>query len=424
MQVFHKDFLSPTGFVRNVATMLVGNVTAQAVTLLAALVVTRLYTPIDFGVMTYITAIIGICSVFSCMQYENAIVLPKEEGKALNVFVLCILCVSMISLLLVLIAYLWRESLPDLVVKPWLGPWLWFIPVGVFVQGLFVSLSNISIRKKEFTSLSFANVISSISTALIKIVPGIFLGTSIFWLISGNIGGLLVSVVLLFGSFLHRDLAKIRRFVKRSDIFAAAKEYSNFPQYAILTGLLNSLSQNLPILLFANYFSQDIVGYYGLANSILRKPISLMGDSLSKVYRQKAAELQYEGRKLRNSMVKTTLGLFGIGIIPFGLLTVFGSSIFSIVFGENWATAGLYAQILAPWLFLLFINPPATQVIIVKQKLQFNFLFNTTAVILRAASIVIGYHLSPQVWIAVSIFSGCGVMLNIFYIWYAFLMTK
>jgi hypothetical protein len=46
MQVFHKDFLSPTGFVRNVATMLVGNVTAQAVTLLAALVVTRLYTPI------------------------------------------------------------------------------------------------------------------------------------------------------------------------------------------------------------------------------------------------------------------------------------------------------------------------------------------------------------------------------------------
>lgn len=423
-QFFHQGVLSPKGFLRNVTTMLVGNIAAQAIAFLAALLITRFYTPNDFGVMTYIAAIIGVCSVLGCMQYENAIVLPKEDGKALNVLVLCLLCLIVVSMSLITIVYLGRASLADLMNKPWLGPWLWFVPAGVFVQGLFICLSHTYTRKKQFTSLSFANVISSISIGSIKIMPGVFWGTSILWLITGNICGLLVSVILLLWPFLIRDLAKLRRFVNRSDIFAAAKEFRKFPTYAIPTELLNSLSQNLPILLFANYFSQDVVGYYGLSNSILRKPIALMGQSLSKVYRQKAAQLNYEGRKLRDSMVKTTLGLIGIGIFPFGLLAIFGSSIVSFVFGENWDTAGLYAQLLAPWLFLQFINSPATQVIIVKQKLQFNFLFNTISVVLRAASIVIGYHLSPQAWITVSLFSACGVILNIFYIWYAFLMTK
>jgi len=424
MQIFHQQFIRPAGFVRNVATMLVGNIAAQVVAFSAAPVITRLYTPNDFGVMTYIAAIIGICSVLCCMQYENAIVLPKEEGKALNVFMLCILCVSVISMLLLLIVYFWRESLAYLMDKPWIGHWLWFIPAGILVQGLFICLSHIYARKKQFTSLSIANVISSLSTVSIKIVPGVFFGTSIFWLITSNICGLLVSVVLLVWSFLHRDFANIQRFVKRSDIFAVAVEYSKFPKYAIPTGLLNSLSQNLPILLFANYFSQDVVGYYGLANIILRKPITLMGHSLSKVYRQKAAELQYEGRKLGDSMVKTTLGLIGIGLIPFGLLAVSGSYIFSLVFGENWAPAGLYAQILAPWLFMGFVNPPATQVFIVKQDLQFKLFLEITSIVLRGAGITLGVYLYDSIIVSLILFSGAGVLTNLIYIRRAFILCK
>jgi lipopolysaccharide exporter len=423
LSVFSK-FARPAGFVRNVTTMLAGNATAQAIAFLAAPVITRLYVPDDFGEMTYVSSLIAIFSVFACMRYESAIVLPKEEGKAFNIFILCVLSVVIISMLLFLIVAFWGENLAYILNKSWLRPWLWFVPAGVLIQGLFNCLTYMYTRGKHFTSLSVARVSTSVVAIMTKILAGLLLGSTAFWLIGGNIGGLLAAVMVLGWIFWAKNHFALESHVTGIEIINVAREYSKFPKYAMPTGLLNSLSQNLPVLLFAHYFSQDIVGYFGLASAVLRQPISLMGESFGKVYLQKAAELQSQDRNLRDSMIKTTLGLIGVGIVPFGLLTIGGRWIFSFVFGEDWATAGLYAQMIAPWLFLGLINPPATQVIIVRQALRFNLLYNIVTMLMRIGSIVLGYYLLPQPWAVIGAFSACSVLVNLFYISYAFSLTK
>jgi len=424
MLSIYAKFAKPGGFIRNVTTMLAGNATAQAISFLAAPVITRLYAPNDFGVMIYISSIIAILSVLSGMRYETAIVLPKDDNKALNLFALCMLCTVSISVLLTLLVVIGNNTICNLLKKSWLSSWLWIVPIGVFMTGSFNSLTFLHTRKKLFTLLSLARISTSVSTVFTKIVAGLIVGSSVFWLISGNIIGVMAAAIILSCYFLLRVSPQIRASVNWKGLRAVAREYSKFPKYAMPTGLLNSLSQNLPVLLFAHYFSQDIVGYFGLASAVLRQPISLIGESLGKVYLQKAAELQSQDRNLRDSMIKTTLGLIGVGIVPFGLLTIGGRWIFSFVFGEDWATAGLYAQILAPWLFLGLINPPATQVIIVRQALQFNLLFNIVTMLMRFGSIVLGYYLLPQPWAVIGAFSASGVLVNLFYISYAFSLTK
>jgi len=419
-----REHLKPHRFVRNVATMLAGNASAQAITFAATLIITRLYTPEDFGMMTLISSIIIVLSVMSCFSYENAIVLPKEDNKAQNVFALSLLITATFSIFLLFVVLFLGESIANLVNKPGVITYLWFIPAGVFVYGCWQSLAFWQTRAKRFNLLSASQIVNSIAMASPRILAGLIIGSSAFWLITGNILGPLSVVILLGVVFLKEHLPGFKRNVSKKEIFRVAKEFKKFPRYNVWSNLLSALSQNLPVFLFAYYFSQEIVGFYGLASAVLRKPAYLMGQSVSKVFLQKAAETQANGQNLRDHLTKVTTGLAAIGIIPFGILAVGGSWIFSIVFGQQWATAGLYAQFLAPWLFLGCINPPSTQIILVKQKLRFKLYFETGYILLRVLAIVIGYHLSPQPWVAIALFSATGVLANIYYIVFAFSLTR
>ena len=54
----------------------------------------------------------------------------------------------------------------------------------------------------------------------------------------------------------------------------------------------------------------------------------------------------------------------------------FGKYIFGFVFGDNWATAGLYAQILAPWMYSKFILSPISVVPIIVNKIKVFFVYS------------------------------------------------
>ena len=419
-----RNYIQHNVFVKNVATLLAGNISAQVIVFLAAPVITRLYSPKDFGTMTLISSYIGVLSVVSCLKYESAIVLSKDDREAHNVFVLCLVISSFFTVFLIFTVAIFKESLALLMNEPGVIKWLWFIPVGVFIYGWRQSLVFWMTRIKNFSLLSFSQFIIPVTSASYKISAGFIIGPFAFWLITGNILGPLVAVALLGGIFVKENIAVFVKNISKNEILHAAKKFKKFPKYNTWSALLNSFSQNLPIFLFAYYFSHEIVGYYGLANSILRRPIAVMAESMSKVFLQKAAETEIKGQSLRKQWEKATLGLAAIGIVPFGALMIGGEWIFSFVFGEKWAAAGFYAQILSPWLFLLFINPPSTQILLVKQKMKFILYYNIGSTLFRLLAIMLSYRLFKQPWVAILFFSATGVIVNIYYMTFAYTSTK
>jgi len=417
-----RDRLQKGRFARNVATMLAGNFSAQIIAFLAAPIITRLYLPEDFGVMTLIMSYTGIFSIISCMRFEQPIVIEPDSANALNIFALCIIIASSFSLLLCGIVFFFDEQIASLINLQQNSSYLWFIPAGVFVFGLSYALSSWNARRKNFPLLSFCRTFGALLTASTKIVLGTLFLSSGLWLLFGNILGIFGPAVILLVFLLGKDQI-LRNSVNRQAIKNMAYKYKKFPTYHTATGLLNSLSQNLPVILFAFYFSPAVVGFYGLANSILRKPIELVAGSMSKVLLQKTAETHAAGQSLKENFLKVTKGLIAVGIIPFCILGLAGETLFSFLFGENWITAGLYAQLLAPWLFILLINLPATQVIIVKQKLRFNLFFNMVNIILRLIIIVVSAIIFSDPVTTIALFSASGVIINLFYINYAYKLT-
>jgi lipopolysaccharide exporter len=411
-----------SAFVKNVATMLAGNVFAQMVALLAAPIITRLYDPGDFGTMAFIQSSVGVLSVVACFRYRCAIVLPKKDSTSHNLLALSLLSVTVFSLLLTLLLLACKGCFVEMGGFSRYDQYLFFIPIAVFIISGREVLVYYHTRLKKFSSISASIVLMPFVTSATKIVAGLLLSASAFWLILGNMIGQAMSGALLFFLILSA-CPKIRKNVSLLGLKQAAREYYRFPRYSMPTAFINSLSQNLPVFLYSYYFSQEVVGFYGLANMILRRPISVMSEAMSKTFLQKSAEIENNRGALYPNLKKATIGLAVIGIIPFGVLMIAGKSIFGILFGLKWSEAGLYAQVLAPWLFLAFINSPANQIYTVKQKLRFQMYFNYIQISLRFISIVLGYYLFNSALYATLLFSMTGIVMNIWYIIYAFLLA-
>ncbi len=77
---------------RNMTMLASGTVAAKAIGVLTVPVITRLYLPEHFGVLAVFTAITALLVPFGTLRYSMAIPLPKQDGLATNLAVLCGMC--------------------------------------------------------------------------------------------------------------------------------------------------------------------------------------------------------------------------------------------------------------------------------------------------------------------------------------------
>ena len=94
-------------FSRNVLTLMTGTTIAQAIPIAISPILTRIYTPEDFGVFALFLAIISILGVVISARYEFAIILPRKDEDALHLVVLSLLIaflLSMICLIIIIIS--------------------------------------------------------------------------------------------------------------------------------------------------------------------------------------------------------------------------------------------------------------------------------------------------------------------------------
>src|SRR5690625_1762348 len=87
-----------------------GTAFAQLLTLLLSPIVTRIYSPEEYGVLTTFTAILGILSL-AAFKYEVAIPITKNEKIAINLLVLCLIVLSLFVIGLTIIILFFGEDL-------------------------------------------------------------------------------------------------------------------------------------------------------------------------------------------------------------------------------------------------------------------------------------------------------------------------
>jgi len=98
-------------------------------------------------------------------------------------------------------------------------------------------------------------------------------------------------------------------------------------------------------------------------------------------------------------------------LLPAALVTLLGRDLFVVVFGEEWAEAGVYAQILAPWTFFWFVSSPLTVIFAVLERLGLAFVVHISLFTSRVLPLVVGGRLG-DVTLALVLFSFANALTN------------
>ena len=345
-------FKPKSDFTRNVLTLMTGTTIAQAIPVAISPILTRIYTPEDFGVFALFIAITAIFGSIANGRYELAIMLPKKDEDAINIFALGFIITSVISFVLLVLVVAFNDYFTKLLNNNEISVWLYFVPIAVFFTGLWNILNYFNNRRKHYKDLAKATIIKSIITAIVQLSVG-FVKNGATGLISGQILSQFFANTKLLSNIV-KDKVLLSKISKVKTI-ALAKRYKDFPKYSMWAILANTLSQNLTNILISSFYSVTTLGFYSLVQRVLGMPSSLIGRSIGQVFFQEATKEKQQTGKAIKTFNATVKKLVIIGVPSFGILFFIVEDLFAFVFGEEWRIAGTYAQIVVPLFFIRFI---------------------------------------------------------------------
>jgi len=194
-----------SSFAGDVTKLVSGTAFAQAISLLAAPIIARLYAPEAWGVLAIFASITGIFGVIACMRYELAIMLPEKDEEAANLLGVSLFFSILLSLLAVPFIWLGKEPILRWLNAPGFGPYLWLVPIMVFIHGVFLALNYWNSRTRHFGRLSIARVISSLATTFGKLGLGAAGHTTAGTMIGASVAGQAVATTVLAGQIWWDD---------------------------------------------------------------------------------------------------------------------------------------------------------------------------------------------------------------------------
>jgi O-antigen/teichoic acid export membrane protein len=397
-----------SSFAGDVLKLVSGTTFAQALSILIAPILSRLYAPDAFGTAAVFVSITGIISVVACLRYELAIMLPEQDEDAANLLAVSLsLALSIAGLSAVLIVLL-HGPIVRLLNAPDLTPYLWLVPLGVLTNGVFLALNYWNSRTKHFGRLSIARISQSVVTSGTQLGMGVVGQAHAGGLISAGVLGSAVVTAVLGGQIWRDDQQLFRGNVRLGRMSDGLRRYRKFPLLDIWGALLNSVSWQLPVLMLSVLFSQTVVGYYAFANRLIQLPMALIGGALAQVFFQRASEAHAKQTDLASVVEMVFRRLVALGLFPALLMTIVGRELFVVVFGQNWAEAGIYVQILGLWMFFWFISSPLSTLYVVLERQELGLILHVAILITRISSLAIG-GLLGNVYLALGLFAGSGV---------------
>lgn len=334
---------------RNVGKLLTANVFAQALGILVYPILTRMYAPEDFALLSLFTSTLGVAGLAATAEYQYAVVLPKEEEKARalvrlsGMITLCVAGVFCLSLP-------FAEPIAGLFNAPELARWWWTMPLSIVVMGAWNILNYWYIRRRAFARISGYQVSQSLFSAGSKVGFGA-LGYLRGGMILATVLAPLVSLAISVGMAWKKHLREL--FCEpAAPMREVAREYANFPKYSLPRALVNSVGQALPVWLLTPCFGLQEVGLLSLAMMASFVPLNIVTKSCYQVLFQKVSVLVQNRQPIGRVLGRFCIVTGGVLVVGMALLYIVMPQLVTLLFGEEWTGSADIIRALYPYLIL------------------------------------------------------------------------
>lgn len=350
---------------------LVGSsVFAQLITVLSSPLLTRFYSPEDFGIFSLYLSFAGIMGPICAFNLELAIQRQETDAKAFGIFelgVLTSICTATIFSILFFVL-VWFDLMG-------FGVLHWGHAFLVMITLLAISSFSLSrfmlIRLNDFGTINSVTIVRSAVRSGLQCLLGV--------LSIGSIG-------LVMGETIGRaagNLKMIGRFKDSLDFWNRPESFrerlvrlKNYPLFVAPSTLINAAATLIPVILINNYFSVELAGLYGLVIRAVDLPVGVIGSSVADAFYERAHR---ERKRLKELVWTHVASLFVIAVV--GAVGVYFTAemLFEVVFGAAWGGAGKVLTLLLPHFIFQFSIYPVSRTLYLIGRERFKLVYDLMA---------------------------------------------
>lgn len=301
-----------------------------------SIVMARLLTPADFGVMAIMMMINGVAVCLIDSGFGQALIHRKNvtqaETTAVYYFGVGISVVMMVGLFVAApwIAEFFRMPILDPVAK--------VLSIDFLIRslgGVQSAMLTKDLKFKELTKISMAS-------AIISSVLGIAMAFAGWGVWSLVVYALCTSLVSRAGFWLYSSWRPLGKFH-----FAPLKPLYKFGVFIFLSGLLETIFSRINTLLIGRVYSAADLGLYSRAESTQMMPQNFFAGVFNKVAFPLLATISTEPERLKAAFRKSVRLAFYLQIPAMAGLLVAADSIVRGLFGAQWVASVPFLHIFA-----------------------------------------------------------------------------
>ncbi len=307
----------------------------QFIQLLVQILIARILTPEDFGVIGMLAIFLALAQSFIDSGFSNALIRKTDRTEVDNSTVFYFnIVVGLISYAILFLAAPWIARFYE---TPILTPITRFIALGVFFNSLTIVQRAILTARVDFKTQAKASFVAVVISGAIGIYMA-YADYGVWALAVQAVVNYLLNTIMLWVLTAWKPLWTFS--------WVSFRELFGFGSKLLLSGLLDTAFRNIYTIVIGKAFTATDLGYYTKANQFAQFPSSNVTGILQRVTYPVLCEYQDEEERLRQ-LYRKYLRLSAYVIFPLmiGLAAVAQPLIVALL-TEKWSGVVLLLQIL------------------------------------------------------------------------------
>lgn len=374
-------------FWKRFAVVMSGTAMAQVIPFAAMPILTRLLPPDVLGPYFIWLGVVAILSVFLSLRMDVALFNAQTDKDIQTTLQTAVVMAVFLALLLWVVLEGIKFLSPELTGKLNLSWWGREAILLGAIWAMNMVVQSAYIYGGHFKRQAAVKVILAIVVALSQIIA----------VVSGwGVPGIIALQILTTSSILVLNLIDINRIYRINllecvplRIVENLRLHWRFPIFSMPADFISALTGQMPVFLLGNRFGGELGGQYSLMNKSVAAPVKLIAGSVLSVFKEEASRQFRENGECKSIYLKVLKRLVLLGILPFCMLYLYSEYLFAIVFGVEWAQAGVLASFMAPMFYLQFIASPLSYTLYLTGKNVDDLIWQIGAAIVIAGSLLI-----------------------------------
>lgn len=352
-------------------------------TFFIGIILARILSPSDYGLVGLSAIFIAISRVFIDGGFSDALI--RKINCTIDDYSTVLIFNLTIATVLYLLLFFSANTISKFFNEPQLINIIRITGLGLIISSTS-SIHSIYLKKVlNFKLQAKIGFLASIISGIIAILMA-FQGYT-FWsiIVSGLVQGLIISILLWFSN----NELKIKRIFKLSVL----KEHFAFGSKIMLGSLIHVIYNNMYFALVGKIFNVSVLGYYTRGDNFQK----LFSDNIDIVVRQVTypvlSQIQNDESKLKSTYKTMLRSTAFVNFILLVSLLVVAKPLIIVLIGEKWSPSVPYLQLLClAGLFLPLISIN-TNILNVKGRSDLSLKIVFLKVILSIPSLLLGYFL-------------------------------